>query len=775
MLGVRTLPGATRRTAEPIGLRAAAQLAEAVRHPIAVVVAPAGFGKSALLRAFSEEYDGALLVDIAREAATLRGAVRALCEAVRDVAPGPRLTFAGAYARAAERGEHARSLAHWLGRHLARTGLTLVIDSVGRLGDDARLFAEFAEALASSGPDAPHLVLGARDDADLPIPRWLADDVIALPIDADALRWTVAEARAAAGALGFEVAASDVARIVEASHGRPFDVLYTLRTGATPATGDPGETLFRALSREERECVLDTCLVASFDDRLLAALGFPFQPLLDPGSRLGGLAIEPHGNGYRYDDTLRVCAQAVLRADPAAYARAAERTVDALELTGRVREALELATAVRLESRAQRLLRVYGFDLEDRGNADTVEAALEQLPDQIDDAVVALLRATHESRLGRADTSEAWFTHAISRAESRAVSAEAAYRLARELVRRGRADAVELLEPYAVDETLAAAQRCAILAVLAEAYLIAQRPADAHAALQRALARAGALDAPARASLLTRASYVELYAGDRERAREYATEGGALAEQANLYVVAFGAYSVLYNIAYEDAGPSDSLACLDRLGECAVRSGNVDFQLYALAAAYELQVERGDVVAIERLEHELRMFDVHYAASAALEGLLPSRALVEAWGGAFASAYEILAPSGPQQSPAAREALRWAEIALYASAANLGEAAADALQRFDDAFARDPAAVPAARGAILARLAAALAGRPHPARSGYAPGGRLGSLSRAVEAFLAHRDGDAGPAALFDAFDDLGRHELAGMAKLLAALPGRRA
>ncbi len=605
-----------------------------------------------------------------------------------------------------------------MGRHLDGGGITLVVDSIDRLGDDVRIFAEFAEALATSGPSAPHLVLGMRDDADVPIPRWLAGDVIALPIDADALRWTPAEAHAAARDLGFGGDESAVTRIVEASQGRAFEVLYALRTGAIPSDDDPGETLFRSLTPDEHAYVLETCLLPSFDDRVLTAIGLPIHPLLGAGSRLGGLAVRSHAEGYRYDDALRIRAQAALRTDAAAYERVAQRTVDALELTGRIREALDLAGAAKLRIRVHRLLRLHGVELEDRGETDAVEAALDLLPEELDDAAVCVLRATREARLGRTDTSEAWFMQAIARAHSRAVSAEAAYRLARELVRHGRADAVELLEPYAGDDTLAEAQRSAILAVLAEAYMIAQRPADAHAALQRALARSGMLDAKARASLLTRASYVELYGGDRERAREYATEGGALAEQANLYVVAFGAYSVLYNIAYEDAGPSESLACLDRLGECAVRSGNLDFQLYALAAAYELQVERGDLAAIERLERDLREFDVHYGASAALEGLIPSRALIEAWRGAFASAYEILVPSGPHQSPAGREALRWAEIALYAAAAGLPDAAADALQRFDDAFRRDrdasdrDASDRAVRGAILARLAAELAGPP---------------------------------------------------------------
>ena len=171
---------------------------------------------------------------------------------------------------------------------------------------------------------------------------------------------------------------------------------------------------------------------------------------------------------------------------------------------------------------------------------------------------------------------------------------------------------------------------------------------------------------------------------------------------------------------------------------------------------------------------DLREFDLHYGAASALQSLLPSRALVTAWSGAFASAYDVLAPSGTQQhNDADREALRWAEIALYAAAAKLPDEAADALRRFAVAFARDGASTQhAARGAILASLAAHLAGAAPEWRCDDPPAtGRLGALNRAVATVIARLRGEASADDLLDAFDDLRRHEFAGLAKLFAALP----
>jgi hypothetical protein len=757
----------------PYAASAVERLIEAARRPIAVVVAPAGFGKSALLRAFTTMYEPAVLVDLAASEPTFRAAVRELCEALRGVAPGARLSFASAYARAAERGERAVALAVWLARYLEGRDVTIVVDSVDRLGDEARLFSEFVEVLAGRGAFAPRLVVAARDTSDLPVPRWLAADLIAMPVGEADLRWTVADARAAADGCGLDVSDRVLERTLQAAHGRAFAALYALQVGELPPRGvDPGLALLHALTPDERSYVLETCLFRTLDAGVLAAAGLPLHPLLEGRSGLGKLIVGWDGGGYRYDEGLRSRAEQTLRTDLASHQCVAERTVKALEAVGRMREALDIARNAELRDHVHRLLRENGLRLEDRGDVDALDAALELLPAELDDAVLLLLRATRESRLGRTDTSEAWFRHAIARAQSPAVAAEAAYRLAREIVRRDRADAVELLEPYADDATLSDDQRSSILSVLAEAYLIAHRPDDARATLERALACCERADLATRAHVYTRASYVELYGGDHDRARRYATIGASIAEQANLYVVATGAYSVLYNLAYDAGGPSECLEHLERLGNCAVRSGNLDFHLYAIVAAYELHVERGDIVAIERLENDLHAFDVNYGAALALEGLVPSRALFAGWAGAFDAAYEILAPSGVQQNALERAALRWAEIALYAAAAGMRERSAAALREFETAVARDDARAPlAVRAVIFARLARALLGERSDAAFEFALPPRLAALSDAVDVVIRRGRGLATGDELLAAFDDLEHHELHGMAKLLAALP----
>src|SRR5947209_4583393 len=311
----------------PYAACAVERLFEASRRPIAVVVAPAGFGKSALLRAFATMCESAVHLDLAGSEPTFRGAIRDLCEALRGVAPGARLSFASAYARAAERGDRAAALAVWLARYLKGRDVTIVVDSIDRLGDDARLFSEFAEVLARRGAFGPRLVVAARDTADLPDPRW-----------------TVSDARAAANGFGLTISDHELERTLRAADGRAFAALYALQVGELPPRSvDPGLALLHALTPDERTYVLETCLLRTLDREVLAAAGLPLHPLLEGQSSLGKLIVDWDGAGYRYEEGLRSRAEQTLRTDLGSHQCVAERTVNALEAVGRIREALDIA------------------------------------------------------------------------------------------------------------------------------------------------------------------------------------------------------------------------------------------------------------------------------------------------------------------------------------------------------------------------------------------------------------------------------------------------
>lgn len=419
----------------------------------------------------------------------------------------------------------------------------------------------------------------------------------------------------------------------------------------------------------------------------------------------------------------------------------------------------------------QALVAVHGLDLVDRGNIAVVDRALEVIGN-VDEAHVLILRGLREARLGRTDTSEAWLRGAIERAPTPLVGAEAASRLARELVRRGRPDAAELIEPFADNPLLPAHMRSMALSILAQACAVSGRHADAAQAMSRAFAASSFLSEDDRATLHARASFVALSGGEVQSAKEHAEAAATLAELASLDVVAFGAYSVLTVLAYDDQGPTAALQYLKLLEQCATRAGNVDFLLYAVACIYENETERGNAAALSQLNVRLREFDLIYEADGtATDSVIAGRAMIQAWAGDFREAFELLGPSGADQADSDRRAHRAAELAVYAAAAGLSGAAETWLCAYREASGDAPCGVLRTdRAAVLAWTARALLGGTEVPLVVRHP--RVVPLAEAARAVLGYRTGTTNAAEVLRALGALSLADGGGYARMLGALPG---
>jgi DNA-binding CsgD family transcriptional regulator len=278
---------------------------------------------------------------------------------------------------------------------------------------------------------------------------------------------------------------------------------------------------------------------------------------------------------------------------------------------------------------------------------------------------------------------------------------------------------------------------------------------------------------------MQQAAHVFENAGVSERAERYAKIAIELATQQNLPEVAARAYSILYILKYDADDPLGSLHMLERLGECARQAASTRIALYGLIASYDLHAELGDESALDRLDGVLRENQASLPANR-VESLLPALAFRSAWNGEFSRAYQLLASTIGMQNGPEREALRAAEVALYASAGGLQLEAEEAMQqaelRLQDSRSSNRRTI---RARILLGLAEIVRGHSahahrllSAAEQQLAPNmRRLRALASAARAAYKVQMEQAQPAALDDAVERLQREQLGGFARLLRRLP----
>ncbi|MBV8353961.1 MAG: hypothetical protein JO101_01470, partial [Candidatus Eremiobacteraeota bacterium] len=453
----------------------------------------------------------------------------------------------------------------------------------------------------------------------------------------------------------------------------------------------------------------------------------------------------------------------------------------ALEQAGYPAEALQLAVDNDTKSRIATILHGQGAAFIDSGMTDLVEAAIERLEgsDYGQMPMVLALRAREQAHNGRYDTAEAWYRQAVNAARDHEDRTRIAHWFALDLVRRGRADAIDVLEPF-VAEAAATEEEVAARATLATAYAGEGLLTEARATIESALAslRSVRISGRAHARINHQAAYVYLNAGEFERAERHARAAVALAETAGAYDVAARALTVLYQIAYDvDDDIAASAEYLEQCENYSLKSGNARVRAHAVFSALDIAVQRGDDAQIERLDRALGRIDAVLEADSAADTLLPAEALRHGWQREFASAFALLDGTAERLPAGDRQVLRWAEIAVYAAAAREGDAARIALMHV-----RDDLTDASSKRGVLTRALAALAALMLDKRGladefldlapREAAPRRLSGLLAAVKALAAYPEADRGQRdALRGQLEALRANSLGGYARLIAALP----
>lgn len=696
------------------------RLEQATRFPVALIVAPAGFGKSVALRDFLESRKiDAVRYDVRREDGTLLAFVRRFSEALEGVAPSALAAFPAMQERVFAAEEPVRRLSDWLAEHLKDVQCTIAIDDLHFAAVDAASIALLADVIERTG-DRIKWIIAARSDVGLPVATWVAYGRMDIPLGEDELRFTTDEALAVAEHSARELEAHEVESLRQLTEGWPVAVTIALRTRThstdlrTASFGTRemvyrylAEQVFSALSAEQRAFALATSVFSSFTTEIANALGATAAFLADLRLKLAFLSESSPGE-YRYHELFRDFLETELRrTGEAEWARAVCRAANLLAQREQYADALMLYAKAHSSPDILEIVERHGFSLFERGQSEPLAAALAVLAEAArrSNATALGLRAMLDASRGHFELAEPQFLSAIDAAGDTALRIQLVHRYAIELVRNGR-DCVGLLQPYAVDATLAADVRVQILGTLATGYVGRRDLERAKETIESALALAESdLPEETRARLFQQAAHVYAECDLNERARHYADMAIERALEHNLYEVAARAYSVLYSFEYAHDDLTAALQMLDKLGECARKGGTPRISLYGIVASYDIEAELGDEAALARLDETLRETQSSLPANR-VESLLPALAMREAWVGNFGRAYDLLASTASQQTGDERRALRAAETALYAVAAGMqheGEAALGDAEQFLAACAED------SRRAIRARVVLAVA------------------------------------------------------------------
>lgn len=772
------------------------RLERAIRFPVTLIAAPAGFGKTSALRDFIESTRlDVVRYDVRRDDNTLLGFVQSLSEALEPVAPSALAAFPAIQERVLSASEPVRQLSDWFAEHLKRTVCTVVIDDLHFAAADPGSIALLADIIERSG-DRIKWIIAARSDAGLPVGSWIAYGRMDIPISEDDLRFTADEALAAADANATDLDASEIESLRQFTEGWPVALTIALRTrihaqdlqSASLGTKEMvyrylAEQVLSGLSQPQRAFALSTSVFASFDVATAEMLGATAATLVEFRSRVTFLNEIAPGQ-YRYHDLFRDFLESeLLREGDGAWEAAVTRAAQILEARNNFIDALTLYTKVRSISDIIRIVDERGFALFERGASERLAAALDVVGDSrlAQHAGALGLKAVIEAARGHFALVKRRFVNAIHAAENDdRLRMSLVQRYAIELVRYDQ-DCVEFVSPYAHDNTLMVGHRVPLLGTLATAYASSGAVSQAIATIDEALSLLDSrtADDEMQARLYQQAAYVYHMTPEVEKTRNFAQAAIDLALRHNLYEVAARAYTVLFTLAYNEEDPISSLRMLDRVEENAVKGASQQAHIFALIASYEIEAERGSEAALERLDAALHDHE-GLLPQARFEALAPAFALRSSWSGDFSTAAAALRETIGSTTVPERRALRAAEAALYAAAAGDRDAVSDASAIAADVLARIP---PQHRRAIRIRCFLALADllRGHEANAqrllneaerALTPSmRRLRALVTAIRAYQQARTGQIEHATLAASLERLSAEHFGGFARMLANLP----
>jgi LuxR family maltose regulon positive regulatory protein len=635
---------------------------------VALVVAPAGFGKSVAVRGH-----------LAASGAPHR---------IVTVRSGPK-----------------SELATNLAAQLEFAGTVVVDDLQNADGTGMRLLIETIER----GDEGVKWLLVARDASRLPVASWLAYGRMDMPIDERDLRFTEEEALALARSAKVDVSESDVRTLWSMTGGWPTALALALRlrantsdlarvTAGTRETvyGYLTEQIFGRLTGAEQRFLFEAALVPPLSVEGWVAGGDDVAAMLERLAKVTGFLNRQPDGTFALDNLFREYLEhelamrgKTLRDD---VARSAARV---LESADRLAPALGLYVTASDGAAVTRILGLHGFDLVAHGHVEAAAAALASLGSrERDDPMLVALDAEIKAQRGFASDAEALYRLALERAAGAEQRLAITERFAASLAEHGRYDAAQALLVGTDTNRLAdRAMRARLLALHALVDANVGSLESSRHALEGALELQATLADDVRIVVLLRAAQAAHASGALAAAERHALAALNLAETAGLHASAARCALVAGNVMRDAGDAAKASESAQRALRHAEAVGDGSAQLAASALLYALAAERGDREALTDLDARVAALGETDSARAPLLAVVALRA---AWTGDFAAAYRLTDDA--------------AERALYGAAAHEREAAEGAMRAATERLASlDADTGPLGTRVTLARLWLALA------------------------------------------------------------------
>jgi ATP/maltotriose-dependent transcriptional regulator MalT len=634
------------------------RLSASASFPITLLVAPAGYGKSIVLRQYLDTLREPLVRFALRaEHATLLSFLRGFAEALAESAPHAITALAGAYERNQASPKRGTDLAGWMNAHLESFSGVVAIDDLHVADDDAEV-TRFLTSLIERSKDRIRWILASRSTSGLPVGSWLAYHDADLAIDEHDLQFTFGEAAAAARGLGLSIREDELKDLLGLTEGWPAAMSFALRTSTRSSdlrnvSAVTREMIYRFLAEqvygtfddEERSLLEVAMALPTIEVKVLERAGFDRALQIIERLRERTAFIHEEAPGvYHCHDLFRN----FLRHQNALVGKRSHQVVQeragrALEESGDIEHAIDAYAAAASREDVLRLLENHGFDLLERARSDVVSRTIKSLDETTrrENATVLALHGTLQAMAGKFTRAESLLRRSLARAgNNRDLVATTSLRLASMMANQGQ-DVSALLEKVGADLEQTAAHRAEAISLISGQQAMNGNPAVAANAAMRVERMLCDVDSDAvRAKILHRIGIAYHHLGMAARAFEVLKQSCELAADLHLFGLESRAQAVLSNLAlHERDDVEQQLKYAELAVASAAKAGDTFALQTALLQMLSAEMRRGDVEASIAIEQRLATMTTSDLSSRYLTIFRSARL---AWEGRFGEAHHLL-------------------------------------------------------------------------------------------------------------------------------------